>query len=79
MNKTDNPLQVRSFDHVTIIVADVDASRQFYVDLLGMEEKPRPDFDFDGAWFEIDGVQIHATVTSAVSYTHLTLPTTPYV
>ena len=64
MNKTENPLQVRSFDHVTIIVADVEASRQFYVGVLGMEEKPRPNFDFDGAWFEIDSVQIHATVTS---------------
>ena len=64
MNKTDNPLQVRTFDHVTLIVADIEASRQFYVSMLGMKEKSRPDFDFDGAWFEIDTVQIHVTIAS---------------
>ncbi len=60
----NNPLQVRTFDHVTLIVADVEATRNFYVNLLGMEEKPRPAFDFAGAWFEIDTVQIHATIAS---------------
>ena len=63
MTETENPLQVRTFDHVTLIVADIEATRKFYVNLLGMEEKPRPDFDFGGAWFEIDTVQIHATIT----------------
>jgi len=40
MTETENPLQVRTFDHVTLIVADVEATRNFYVGLLGMEEKP---------------------------------------
>jgi len=64
MNKTENPLQVRNFDHVTLIVADIEASRQFYVGVLGMEEKPRPNFSFAGAWFEIGSIQIHVTITS---------------
>lgn len=64
---TTNPLQVSSFDHITIIVDDIEATRNFYVGLLGMEEKPRPDFDFPGAWFEINSVQIHATVASELA------------
>ena len=34
--------------------ADAEASRQFYVELLGMTEVDRPAFDFQGAWFQID-------------------------
>ena len=63
MNPT-NPLQVHSFDHITIIVADLEATRKFYVDLLGMAESPRPDFQFPGAWFGIGNFQIHATLAS---------------
>ena len=59
-----NPLQVRSFDHITLIVSDLNATRAFYVDVLGMTESPRPDFDFPGAWFEVGNIQIHATVAS---------------
>lgn len=64
MTDTNNSLQVKGFDHITLIVADIEATRNFYVNLLGMEEKPRPDFDFPGAWFEVGSVQIHATVAS---------------
>ncbi len=62
-----NPLQVRAFDHITLIVANLQATRDFYVKTLGMKETPRPDFDFPGAWFEIAGVQIHATVASQLA------------
>lgn len=56
-----NPLQVRSFDHITIIVDDIEATRHFYAELLGMEEVARPDFDFPGSWYQIGNVQIHVT------------------
>ena len=62
MTQPENPLQVQSFDHITLIVNDLEATRRFYVDILGMLESPRPDFDFPGAWFQIGQVQIHATV-----------------
>ena len=67
MNSSTKPLQVNGFDHITLIVADLEATRDFYVGLLGMEEKPRPAFDFPGAWFEIGSVQIHATVASELA------------
>ncbi len=46
--------------HVGLIVADVDRSRRFYSDALGLEEVPRPsNFRFDGAWFRFGGTEIH--------------------
>lgn len=52
-------LHVESFDHFTIVVADLKASRQFYVDLLGLSEIERPAFDFQGAWFRIGDCLVH--------------------
>ena len=60
-------IAVTSFDHVTIICADLDATRKFYVDLLGMAEVQRPAFAFPGFWFQIGHVQIHATQSSSES------------
>ncbi|MFT7632248.1 MAG: catechol 2,3-dioxygenase-like lactoylglutathione lyase family enzyme [Mariniblastus sp.] len=61
---SSNPLQVKAFDHITLIVADLDATCNFYGNVLGMTLPKRPAFDFPGTWFEIKGVQIHATVAS---------------
>jgi catechol 2,3-dioxygenase-like lactoylglutathione lyase family enzyme len=57
-------ITVNSFDHVTIICADLEATRRFYVDVLGMTEVPRPAFGFPGLWFQAGNVQIHATQQS---------------
>ena len=53
------PIQVKSLDHVTIVVKDLERSRQFYVDCLGMQEVPRPGFNFGGLWFQAGATQIH--------------------
>jgi catechol 2,3-dioxygenase-like lactoylglutathione lyase family enzyme len=58
-------IAVTSFDHVTIICADLAATRDFYVGLLGMTEVERPAFGFPGLWFQVGNVQIHATQQSA--------------
>lgn len=61
----DRPtIAARSFDHVTLICADLEATRRFYVDFLGMTEVPRPAFKFPGLWFQLGHVQIHATEQS---------------
>lgn len=52
-------LQVKAFDHITLVVADLERSRNFYVGLLGMQEVPRPAFSFAGSWFQIGPIQIH--------------------
>ncbi|MFO0790871.1 MAG: VOC family protein [Pirellulales bacterium] len=57
-------IHARAFDHVTIICADLAATRRFYVDFLGMAEVARPAFPFPGLWFQLGPVQIHATEQS---------------
>ncbi len=45
--------------HVSLNVDDVDACLAFYVDVLGLEVLPRPDFGFPGAWLAAGPQQIH--------------------
>ena len=52
-------IEVESIDHITLVVNDLEASRKFYVDLLGMQDVPRPDFSFKGAWFQAGNTLIH--------------------
>jgi catechol 2,3-dioxygenase-like lactoylglutathione lyase family enzyme len=44
---------------VTIPVRDLDASRNFYTEILGLQEIERPDFDFGGAWYQLGDRQLH--------------------
>ena len=53
------PIAVRTLDHVTVVVGDLEASRTFYVDVLGMQEVPRPAFSFDGLWVQSGPSLIH--------------------
>ena len=53
------PIRVKTLDHVTLIVKDLEASRRFYCDLLGMEQIDRPRFSFGGSWFQAGNAQIH--------------------
>jgi len=59
MSTTTAPIHVKTLDHVTLVVKDLERSRQFYCDVLGMEQVPRPDFSFDGRWFQAGNTQIH--------------------
>jgi len=45
---------LQAIDHFTIRTDDLDASRQFYVDILGLTDGDRPPFDFPGAWLYLD-------------------------
>ena len=52
-------LQVKCIDHATLVVKDLERSRRFYRDVLGMRETPRPAFSFAGLWFQAGTTQIH--------------------
>lgn len=56
-------LPFKAFSHVSVIVTDLGKARQFYGELLGLGEIPRPAFDFPGAWYSLGGdVQLHVIV-----------------
>ncbi|MBO9129382.1 VOC family protein [Bacillus sp. 165] len=48
--------------HVSLTVTDLEKSKGFYEHILCLKEIPRPDFDFPGAWYEIEGQQLHLIV-----------------
>jgi len=64
---TTAALQIKSFDHFTIVVADLSVSRRFYIDLLGLSEVDRPNFDFQGAWFGVQNCLIHLIEANELS------------
>ncbi len=45
--------------HVAVNVSDVKAAKHFYGTVLGLQELERPNFDFDGAWYQIGQQQLH--------------------
>ena len=53
-------LGITHIDHVSILITDLERSRQFYRDILGLKEiaKPRT-FDFKALWFEFGNQQLH--------------------
>lgn len=44
-----------SLDHCSIRTAKLGETRDFYVDVLGLEDGDRPDFPFPGNWLYVDG------------------------
>src|SRR6184192_2023707 len=56
----DVSMKIRKLDHAALLVKDVERSRHFYGQVLGMQEIPRPsNFDFPGAWFRQEGAEVH--------------------
>src|SRR5947209_5229450 len=60
-------VRVKSIDHATLVVKDLERSRRFYVEALGMREVPRPAFSFAGLWFQAGATQIHLILEFAGS------------
>tara|TARA_Y100001960_G_C14688585_1_gene835133 strand:+ start:886 stop:1305 length:420 start_codon:yes stop_codon:yes gene_type:complete len=59
-------IKLGKLHHVSVVVGDLEASRHFYVDVLGMQQVQRPKpFDFKGQWFRINGgYEVHTIHTS---------------
>jgi catechol 2,3-dioxygenase-like lactoylglutathione lyase family enzyme len=53
-------MNIRKADHIALLVANTEHSRNFYTQVLGMQEIPRPKhFNFPGAWLTKGNFQIH--------------------
>ena len=44
-----------TLDHVLVLTGDLEGSRAFYCDLLGLEAYDRPAFPFSGYWLGSEG------------------------
>ena len=52
--------------HVALYVSDLDRTRAFYCNVLGMHEISRPaDFTFPGAYFKRGAAEVHVVVETA--------------
>jgi catechol 2,3-dioxygenase-like lactoylglutathione lyase family enzyme len=53
-------MAITGLNHYFVRANDLAQTRQFYVDVLGLSETPRPDFPFPGYWLGTNGgVQVH--------------------
>ncbi len=53
-------MKICELNHVAIHVKDVEASCEFYRQVLRLEPLPRPAFTFPGAWFRLgDNQELH--------------------
>ena len=60
---------VAGYSHVAVEVTDLERSREFYRETLGLEELPRPDLGgnaADGAWFRVGDAQLHLIRNASV-------------
>ena len=46
---------IQGMNHFNVLTDDVDATRRFYIDVIGLTEGERPDLGFDGAWLYAGG------------------------
>jgi glyoxylase I family protein len=52
-------LKPKAFHHAAVRVTDVPRAREFYINVLGFKELPRPDVPTPGAWLGLGDVQVH--------------------
>jgi catechol 2,3-dioxygenase-like lactoylglutathione lyase family enzyme len=53
-------------DHATIVTADLDAARRFFVEIAGLTDGTRPPFGVDGHWLYSDGRPVIHLVDSTL-------------
>jgi len=57
MKATDFLMQIEAIHHVSLTVTDLERSRRFYREIIGLPEIARPPFNFPGAWFQVGTAQ----------------------
>ena len=52
-------MKLAGVHHVSLNVDDAEKTGRFYIDVLGLEVLPRPDFPFAGYWLRTGNQEIH--------------------
>lgn len=56
-------MEILALDHAALNVSNLEISKKFYSDGLGLKEIPRPNFDFEGIWYGLGkDQQLHLIV-----------------
>ncbi len=56
-------IEVREYNHIGIVVRDLERCRWFYGEVLGLKTIPRPPFNFPGHWYQVGpACQLHLMV-----------------
>jgi len=55
-------MKLERIHHASLCVSDLARAKVFYGEVLGLEEIPRPDFPFGGAWYRAGGNELHLIV-----------------
>ncbi|MBV9507174.1 MAG: VOC family protein [Acidobacteriia bacterium] len=60
-------MDIRLLHHVSLPVHDLEVSRRFYREIIGLNEIVRPNFPFGGAWFRLGAKQeLHLIVAADI-------------
>ncbi|MBT3254851.1 MAG: glyoxalase [Deltaproteobacteria bacterium] len=60
-------IRVEGYNHVGIVVKNLEVCKRFYGDILGLEDAPRPNFNFPGHWYQVGpNTQLHLMVYDEV-------------
>ena len=55
-------LEIDTLHHTSLPSSDIDRSKRFYSEVLGLKELPRPAFSFPGAWYQVGDRTLHLIV-----------------
>lgn len=55
-------MKISKLLHAALLVSDLQRAKQFYAGVLGLKEKPRHGFDFDGVWYDLGENELHLMV-----------------
>jgi catechol 2,3-dioxygenase-like lactoylglutathione lyase family enzyme len=62
-------MDIEIIHHVSLTVTDLNRSKAFYREVLGLREIARPAFPFPGAWFQVGGNQhVHLIVHEGATF-----------
>ena len=60
-------MSLKSFEHVLIFTEDLEASHDFYVNMIGLRAGWRPDFPFPGYWLYLgESACIHLALSTSI-------------